>query len=107
VIGRFNSEPVKIEVFHLALQAAKEFNDAGSTNGANLQFALTSKDTIGFTYLHVYNTDNQVIDGLDVFDARVDKTPLPFWPQITVNAEYAFEQQGNAFQSNGGFVKIG
>ncbi|WP_143735890.1 alginate export family protein [Methyloprofundus sedimenti] len=106
VIGRINSGPTKIEVFHLVFDAAKEFNEAGSTNGVNLEFTLTSKNTFGFTYLHIYNTDNKIIDGLDVFDGRVDITPLPFWPQFTLNAEYAFEQKGSEFQSNGGFAKI-
>ena len=106
VIGRFNSGPVKVEVFHLGFRAAREFHEAGSTNGVNLEYAFNSKDTIGFSYLHVYNTDNLTIDGLDVFDGRVDVTPLPFWPQLTLSAEYAFEQNGSEFQSNGGFAKI-
>ena len=106
VIGRFNSGPVKVEVFHLGFHAAREFNSAGSTNGVNLEYSFTSKNTIGFTYLHTYNTDNHAADGLDVFDGRVDVTPLLFWPQLTLNAEYVFEQNGSEFQSNGGFAKI-
>ncbi|MCK5354542.1 MAG: hypothetical protein KAJ63_05450 [Methyloprofundus sp.] len=106
VIGRFNSGPVKIEVFHLGFHAAKEFNEAGSTNGVNLEYAFSDKNTIGFSYLHIYNTEDQAIDGLDVFNGRVDVTPLPFWPQLTLGAEYVFEQNDALFQSNGGFAKI-
>lgn len=106
VIARFNSGPVKVEIFHLAFHAAKDFNEAGRTNGVNLEYSFTSKDTIGFTYLHLNDTDNHTADGLDVYNGRIDVTPLPFWPQITLNAEYAFEQNGSEFQSNGGFAKI-
>ncbi|TXK95537.1 hypothetical protein BMR02_12640 [Methylococcaceae bacterium HT1] len=106
VIGRFNSGPVKAEFFHLGFHAAREFNEAGSTNGVNLEYSFSSKNTIGFTYLHTYNTDNPTADGLDIFDGRVDVTPLPFWPQLKLNAEYAFEKNGTEAQSNGGFAKI-
>ena len=106
VIGRFNSGPVKVEVFHLGFRAARAFHESGTTNGVNLEYAITSKNTIGFSYLHVYNTENLAIDGLDVFDGRVDITPLPFWPQLALSAEYVFEQNGSEFQSNGGFAKI-
>ncbi len=106
VIGRFNSGPVKVEFFHLGFHAAREFHESGTTNGVNLEYAFSSNNTIGFSYLHIYNTENQVIDGLDVFDGRVDVTPVPFWPQLTLSAEYAFEQNGSEFQSNGGFAKI-
>ena len=106
VIARFNSGPTKIEVFHLGFNASKEFNEAGSTTGVNLEYAVNKNNTIGFTYLHTYNTENLSADGLDVFDGRLDITPLPFWTQLTLNAEYVFEQNGTVFQSNGGFAKL-
>ena len=106
VIGRFNSEPVKVEVFHLGFHAAKVFNEAGSTNGVNLEYAFNETNTVGFSYLHVYNTVDLMLDGLDVFSGRVDVTPLPFWPQLTLGAEYVFEQNDALMQSNGGFAKI-
>jgi len=104
VIGRFNSGPVKVEVFHIGFHAAKDFNEAGSSNGVNLEYSFNRKNTIGFTYLHTYNTDNKNADGLDVFDGRIDVTPLPFWPQLTLNAEYAFEYNDSKAQSNGGLL---
>ncbi len=106
VVARFNSGPVKIEGFHLGLRAAKEFNEASTTNGINVEYSFSDKNTLGFSYLHVYNTDNNTFDGLDVYNGRIDITPLPFWPQLTLSGEYAFEKNGSAFQSNGGFAKI-
>jgi hypothetical protein len=106
VIGRFNSGPVKFEVFHLGFRAARQFNEAGITNGINLEYSFADKNNAGFTYLHVYNTDNLAIDGLDIYNGRVNVTPLPFWPKFSMSAEYAFENNGSRFQSNGGFAKI-
>ena len=106
VIGRFNSGPVKFEAFHLGFRATRQFHEAGSTNGINMEYSFAGKDSVGFTYLNVYNTDNQAIDGLDVYNGRVHITPLSFWPQLTISAEYAFEKNGSAFQSNGGFAQI-
>ena len=106
VIGRFNSGPVKLEVFHLGFEAAREFHEAGSTNGVNLEYSFASNNTLGFTYLNVYNTDNKAIDGLDVLNGRVDVIPLPVLPQLSISAEYAFEKNGSQFQSNGGFAQI-
>ena len=106
VIGRFNSGPVKFEAFHLRFRAARQFHEAGRTNGVNLEYSFTDKNSVGFTYLHVYNTDNPAIDGLDVYNGRVDVTPLPFVPQLSVSAEYALENNGSQFQSNGGFARI-
>jgi hypothetical protein len=106
VIGRFNSGPVKVEGFHLRFRAARQFHKAGTTNGVNLEYIFTDNNNVGLTYLHIYNTDNQAIDGLDVYDGRVDVTPFSILPGLTFSAEYAFENNGELFQSNGGFAKI-
>jgi len=106
VIGRFNSGAVKFEVFHLAIRSARQFHEAGRSNGINLEYSFSDKNNAGFTYLHVYNTTNLSIDGLDVYNGRVNITPLPFWPWLSLSAEYAFENNGSRFQANGGFGKI-
>ena len=106
VIGRFNSGPIKFETFHLGYRASRQFNVDGSANGVNMEYSFNSKNKVGFTYLHVYNTFNQVLDGLDVYNGRVDVIPVSFWPQLSISSEYAFEKNGSQFQANGGFAKI-
>ena len=106
LIGRLKTGPITFEAFHLGFRAARQLNEAGSTNGINIEYAFSDNSSGGLTYLHVYNTEDQTIDGLDVYNARLDLTPVTAWPGLTLNAEYAFETNGALFQSNGGFGQI-
>lgn len=105
VIGRLNTGPVKAEAFHLSYRS-REPGVKGTTNGINLEYSFGNTDTIGFTYLHVFNTRTEAIDGLNVYNARADFSLKPLLTGLSIGAEYAFEKNDDHFQSNGGFAKI-
>lgn len=105
VIGRLNTGPVKAEGFHLSYRS-REPGVKGSANGINLEYTFGASDKVGFTYLHVFNTGTEAIDGLDVYNSRADFSLDPILPGVSISTEYAFEKNGSRFQSNGGFAKI-
>ena len=105
VIGRFNNGSVKAEAFHLSYRS-REPGVKGTTNGFNIEYSFGISDTVGLTYLHVFNTGTEAIDGLDVYNARADFNLKRLLPGLSIGAEYAFEKNGDRFQSNGGFAKL-
>jgi hypothetical protein len=101
-IGRLHPGPHKAEVFYLDRDDLPE-NDTGTALwGTNYEFAAGEHSTLGVSYMKFFahRDTNPVRDGLNVVNLRAYLTPLPATPDLTVDAEYAFERNGDLFASN-------
>jgi len=102
VIGRVHPGAHTIEAFYLDKDDLPE-NDTGTALwGTNYEFAAGEHSTLGVSYLRFFahRDKNPVRDGLNVVNLRAYLTPLSAMPDLTVDAEYALERNGDLFASN-------
>ena len=100
-IGRLNADSNKFEVFYLERDAAPESNNHSKVGGINYEYALGEDTTLGATYMHWTADPSKAPqrDGLNVYDVRAFTAPFPNLKQLSIEAEYAKETNGNALDS--------
>jgi len=106
-IGRLKTGKSKLEGFYLDRDELPE-NDTGSRLwGANYEFSFTEDSSVGVTYLktmaHADLRPDR--DGMNVFDFRGYIAPVPAHKDLTVEAEYAHESNGDLIDSNGWYLQ--
>ena len=100
-IARFKPEHHTLEAFYLDKDELPE-DDLGSRLwGVNYEFSPEGS-TIGATYMRwaAHHDLSPGRDGLNVFNVRWYTAPLPAVPDLSFEAEYAAERNGDAVNSN-------
>ena len=100
-IARLQPEHHKIEGFYLDRDELPE-NDSGTRlAGINYDYSPTETSTFGVTYLRAFARRNFLPDrdGMNVFNARAYTAPFPGFPDVSFEAEYAYEKNGDLMQS--------
>jgi hypothetical protein len=106
-IGRFKAGANKGEVFYLDKDELPE-NDTGSRLwGVNYEYAFSENSTVGATYMKWFaHADAKPgRDGLNVYDFRAFVSPIPNLKDLSIEAEYARESNGDALDSNGWYLQ--
>jgi hypothetical protein len=98
-IGRFKpAAQHTAEVFYLDKDDLPERDTGTRLWGGNYDYRPNDSSTFGASYLR-FMAHADVLpgrDGLDVFNARAYTAPVPAVPDLSVEAEYAIERNGDA-----------
>ena len=101
-VVRFQPKHHKLEGFYLDRDDLPE-NDTGTRlAGINYEYAPTETSTFGATYFHTLAHASVLPDrdGMNVLDFRAYTAPLPAFPDLSFEAEYAHEKNGNLMESD-------
>jgi hypothetical protein len=101
-IGRFKPGRHTLEVFYLDRDELPEAETGTRLWGANYELRLGEDSSIGASYLG-FRADRRAAprrDGLDVFDLRAFVAPIRSLPGLSLELEYAREQNGDWFASD-------
>jgi hypothetical protein len=87
-------------------------NPRSDTKMVGGDFQLSDEDfgSAGIGYYRILNSDIGTRDGMNVFDIRVDTTPLrttDFLPGLTLKSEFAYEQNGDEQKGYGVYGEVG
>lgn len=78
--------------------------------GVDLQWTEEGLGSAGIGYYHILDSETDTRDGLDVYDVRIDATPLSrvgFLPGLTLKGEFAFEENGDRVEAYGAYGEVG
>ena len=108
-IGRFKPGRNTIDVFYLDRDELPESDTGSRLWGTNYEFSLNENSTIGATYMKwfAHRDVKPGRDGLNVYDFRAYVTPANALEDLSVEAEYAREDNGDALSSNGWYLEGG
>ncbi len=101
-IGRFKPGAHTAEAFYLDKDELEEGDSGSRLWGANYEYSIGDTTTFGATYMKWF-ADAELKperDGLNVFNLRAYTAPVSSIPDLSFEAEYASERNGDALDSN-------
>jgi len=106
-IAKLNSGSIKAALFHLKTRPQRSGDDS-KANGVNFEYSFGEVATLGLTYIHVYDVHEEIkfLEGLDVWDIRLDLRPFHSLPELVFSMEYADQDNGDKFAAQGGFFEV-
>ena len=101
-IGRFKPGAHTVEAFYLDKDELDESDSGSRLWGTNYEFSIGEATTLGATYMKWFAHEDITPgrDGLNVFNLRAYTAPFPSTPDLSFEAEYASERNGEALDSN-------
>lgn len=96
-IAQLDAGKVHLDLFDLTANADLDYADYKEDvrlRGANFEWR-DSLGTLGATYYHTLDADNDLRDGMDVYALRATGTPIASLPQVGASAEYAWQDGGD------------
>ena len=101
-IGRFAPGAHVAEAFYLDKDELEESDSGSRVWGLNYEFNPADDTTLGVTYMKwlAHADDEPGRDGLNVFNLRAYTTPIPAVPDLSLEFEYALEDNGAVLDSN-------
>jgi len=106
-IAKFNLKASTIDLFALQRNPVPGYDQKNKVYGINYQLMLGTATTLGATYMHLANDSLAYRDGENVYNLRAFTSPFRSLPDLAINAEYAYEDNGNLLSSNGWYAEIG
>ena len=108
-IGRFTPGHHTLEGFYLDKDDLPEADSGSRLWGANYEFAIGEATTLGATYMQGLADASQAPqrDGLNIYDVRAYTAPFAKLPDLSFEAEYAHEDNGDALDSNAWTAQAG
>lgn len=97
-IGRLQAGPHALEVFYLDRDDLPEADTRSSFGGANYELTFGEHTTLGLSYF-IADSDEPLRDGMDVYNARAFTAPLRRLPGLSLELEYAYEENGDELAS--------
>jgi hypothetical protein len=107
-IGRLVLAPHTVELFYLDKDELPESDSGSRLWGANYEFALGEQSTFGATWMRTFS-DIAVRpdrDGMNVFNVRAYTAPVHTLPDLSLEFEYALEDNGDVIDSNAWTLQI-
>ena len=107
-IGRLVLAPHTVELFYLDKDELPEGDSGTRLWGANYEFALGEHSTFGATWLRTFS-DIAVRpdrDGMNVFNVRAYTAPVHTLPDLSLEFEYALEDNGEVIDSNAWTLQV-
>jgi len=100
-IGRFKPGNHTFEAFYLDKDDMPEADSDSRLWGVNYEYAIGEDTTLGATYMKWSADENEAPqrDGLDVINLRAYTAPFPGLEQLSFEAEYVKEDNGDALDS--------
>ncbi len=102
-VARLHFGNHSIQGFYLDRDDVPENKTHTETVGGNYEYAFNDANTIGATFLHFWADGARLPgrDGMNVYNARAFLAPFKKLPQITLEGEFAHEENGDIVSSNG------
>ena len=100
-IARVRPKIHTFEAFYLDRNEIAGHDAASRVWGFNYQIAPGKYTVLGATYLHTLSDSNAARNGQNVFNLRAFTAPLPMLRDLSIEAEYAYEDNGRAPQVHG------
>ena len=101
-IARFKPGAHTVEAFYLDKDELDESDSGSRLWGTNYELSIGEATTLGATYMKWFAHEeiNAGRDGLNVFNLRAYTAPIPRARDLSFEAEYAAERNGEALDSN-------
>jgi hypothetical protein len=107
-IGRVKAGPTTIEAFYLDRDELPESDSSSATYGVNLEYSWNEDNTLGATYTSwTANGLRPERDGLDVWNLRAYLTPIASLKALSIELEYAKEDNGDLLDSSAWNALVG
>ena len=107
-VGTVKAGPTRIEGFYLKRDELPENNSDSKTYGLNFEFSWNEDNTLGATYMKwSANELRPSRDGMDVINLRAFLTPIPSLKPLSINLEYAKEDNGDLINSDAWNAEVG
>ena len=108
-IGRFKMKNHTIETFYLERDDLPEAETDTKLWGANYELKVGENSTVGLTYVKASAKASTLPlrDGMDVYDGRAFLAPFSSLPGLSLELEYALEQNGDQMESTGWTAQVG
>lgn len=104
-VAKLQTGPYKVEGFYL------KPNDEAFTStdvvGGNFEYTAGETGTLGVSYLKITDSQSESRDGMDVFDWRLDLTPIPRDRSLQLRGEFALERNGSSQDSSAWYAEAG
>lgn len=98
-IARFHAKKNTLEGFYLDRNEVPEAVQGTRVAGGNYEREIGKATTLGASYFHFMSDSNPARDGMNVFNVRAYTAPLRKLPNLTFEAEYAREDNGDLRKS--------
>jgi hypothetical protein len=100
-IGRVKAGPTTIETFYLDRDELPESDSSSATYGVNFEYSWNEDNTLGATWSSwTANGLRPERDGMDMINLRAYLTPIPSLKALSLELEYAKEDNGDLIDSN-------
>jgi alginate export protein len=101
-VARVKPKNNTVEAFYLDRDEVPENDTRTRVWGGNYELALNDSNTIGLTYMKFYADKDKKPDrdGLNVYNARAYLAPFKGVPDLSFEAEYAHEANGDLLKSD-------
>ncbi len=105
-IGSFKPGPNTVQAFYLQKDELPEVDTQTKIFGLNYERAVGKATTLGATYMRFEaNTLAPQREGLNVYNVRAYTAPFPNYQQVSFEAEYAKESNGDLLDSNAWYLQ--
>jgi hypothetical protein len=100
-IGRLHTGPHTVEGFYLDKDELPESDSNTRLAGTNYEATIGPATTLGATYMHFWANDLRPDrNGMNVYNLRAYTAPFPSLQDLSFEAEYAREQNGDLLDSH-------
>jgi len=70
------------------------------------EYNIANSALLSLSYIYVDDAPTETIEGLNVFDVRLQITPIPSISGLTLEGEFAQELKGSVYDAQGGYAQI-
>ena len=98
-VARFHAKKNTLEAFYLDRNEVPESEKGTRVAGGNYERTIGKATTLGASYLHFMSDSTPARDGMNVFNLRAYTAPLRKLPNLSFEAEYAREDNGDLRKS--------
>ncbi|MBP2648719.1 MAG: hypothetical protein H6Q77_2343 [Gemmatimonadetes bacterium] len=105
-VARLQPKIHTFEAFYLNRNEISGIAPNSRVWGANYQIAPDDYTVIGASYLHTLSDSNAARNGMNVYNVRAYTAPLPMLRDLSIEAEYAYEDNGDLRKSNAWNVQV-
>lgn len=105
-IAKFHLTASTLELFALQRNPVPGFDQKNKIFGANYQLLVGTASTIGLSYMYLKNDSLAYRNGESVINVRAFTTPLHSVPDLTFDAEYAYETNSTLLTSGGWYAQL-
>jgi Alginate export len=107
-VAKASFGPTKVEAFYLDRDELPESDSASAAYGANVEYSWNEDNTLGATYMSwTANGLRPERDGMDLINLRAFLTPLPSIKALSLELEYAMEDNGDLIDSTAWNAQVG